>query len=155
MALKLKAILDEVIRMLNSESPSPILLEIDEAVLKGHCPECLLTEGRWQDAKIKGYSYRVDPTNPNIPQLRHVHVAHTKHITARNKQVSWNDDSSRHDRQSFDTNFQGIEKAKQIARTALGLPKDFKLEHVTSLAGKILLLEDTDNIPSTAIILKG
>ena len=87
----------------------------------------LIQEGVWKDAHIKGYKVRVDA--PHIPGgRRHVHIAHNKHINSKNKQVSWNDDTSRHDKNSFDNNFKGLEKAKAIARQELGLDKDTILE---------------------------
>lgn len=60
--------------------------------------------------------------------LRHVHIAHKKHLSSANKQVSWNDDGTRHDRGRFDDGFKGIEKAKAVARIALNIADDIVLE---------------------------
>jgi len=55
----------------------------------------LIQEGIWKDAHISGYKIRVDA--PHTPDgKRHVHIAHTKHIYNKNKQVSWNEDKTRH-----------------------------------------------------------
>jgi hypothetical protein len=112
----------------------------------------LLNEGKWQDAPSSNYSYRVEAPNPAINQRRHVHIASRKHINSKNKQVSWNDTGSRHDKKTFNTNFKGLEQAKTIARAALGLPPDFHLEEY--VPGQGLILEDTTPAPPNAIRLR-
>lgn len=154
MTIKLKRLIESVIRSSASEAANYIFIEIDERMLKAHCPEVLLAESMWKDAPIKGYSYRLDPANPNIPVRRHVTIAHSQQTSAKNKQVSWNDDGSRHDRGTFDTNFHGINKAKEIARQVLRLPRDVKLEHLHSPADAILLLEGVNEIPEESIVLR-
>ena len=98
----------------------------------------------WVPSPVKGYWQRVDTPKFDHEQL-HVHIARSKHITAKNKQVSWNQDGSRHDKKSFNDNFTGMEKAKQIARNALNLPSDKILEYVEDNAGK-LILENIENL---------
>lgn len=103
-----------------------------------------LTEGHWCDAPNSKYGYRVEAENPALRQLRHVHVAQKKHTSTKAKQVSWNDTGTRHDKKSFNTSFKGLEKAKEIARTALNLPPTFHLEQYVPDAK--LLLES--HVPS-------
>lgn len=62
--------------------------------------------------------------------------------------MSWNDDGTRHDKKSFNDNFVGMEKAKSIARNALGLPDDFQLENVNVPEKMDLLLETVEYVPS-------
>lgn len=99
-----------------------------------------LEEGRWVSAGVKDYMYRVDRGHPD-PEVRHVHICHKKHLTAHNRQVSWNEDGTRHDPLRFDVGFVGIETAKQIARDTLHLPDDFVLEGRRDLPQKQLLEE--------------
>jgi hypothetical protein len=99
----------------------------------------VIEEGVWKKAEISGYSYRVDTADPQKKMLRHVHVAKDKHTAAKTKQWSWNQDGTRHDKHSFNPSPNGLEKAKTVARVALGLKPDFKLDHVQH--GDQLLLE--------------
>lgn len=87
-----------------------------------------IDESRWVRSAHRGYSLRVDPARPEMSQQRHVHIAHDKHTAAKNKQVSWNADKSRHDKKSFDVAFRSMDTAKDIARAALNLPDDALLE---------------------------
>ena len=97
----------------------------------------LITEGLWKNAHMKGYKVRVDA--PHTPDgKRHVHIAHSKHTSAKSKQVSWNDDLFRHDKKSFDPFFKGLKKAKEIARKELGLDANAILESLRP-KGNILL----------------
>jgi len=151
--IKLVTLLDEVIRLLDMDVPPLIIVEIDQANLERYSPKILLTESQWKQSSYSNYFYRIDPPNPAIQTRRHVAIAHKNHLHTKNRQVSWNDDYSRHDRHSFDANFRGIEKAKDIARNVLKLPKDAQLEHATNLADKLLLLENLDSISDDAIFL--
>ncbi len=154
MTIKLKTLIESVLDAITGAGAQHIFIEIETRTLQAYCPELLLNEGQWKDSSHKGYVYRVDPPNPNVPLQRHVTIAHSQHTSAKSKQVSWNISGSRHDRSSFDTNFHGINKAKEIAREVFRLPKDFKLEHLSSPADAILLLEEVEDIPEKAIIFK-
>lgn len=90
-----------------------------------------LTEGIWHASGESDIVYRVAPARPEIKQKRHIAIAHKKHTNAKNKQVSWNDDGSRHDRKSFNSNFTGMKKAEKIARDVLTIDPDVKLEYLT------------------------
>ena len=89
----------------------------------------LLEEGKWVQSKHNDYLFRVE-RSPDTGML-HVHIAHRKHVNVKTKQVSWNLDLTRHDRKSFDSNFIGLKRAKELARAALGLPSDALLEQRT------------------------
>ena len=100
-----------------------------------------LDESRWMPSEHRGYSLRVDPARAEMHQQRHVHIARDKHVAAKHKQVAWNADGSRHDRKSFNSAFQSMAVAKDIARRALGLPSDSLLE-AASPDDHVLLVAD-------------
>lgn len=131
-----------------------IIIVVEEDVLRDFTSEALLNEGQWHPSGDSDYWQRVD--NPHFDfQLRHVHIAHKKHINAKGEQVSWNDDGTRHDKMSFNDNFTGLNKAKQIARQALNLDDSIILENEQQEDGQILL-ESVEQISkdSDVIILK-
>lgn len=113
-----------------------------------------LTEGKWEPSEEKGYWKRLDTPNFDFEKL-HVHIARDKHINTKSKQVSWNDDGTRHDKKSFNNNFVGLETAKRIARNALGLSNDVQLESLSVPDGIMLLNESCiDYLPkSTSIFI--
>lgn len=110
-----------------------------------------ILEGIWKDASIKGYKVRVDA--PHTPDgNRHVHIAHAKHTKSKGKQVSWSDDKTRHDKKSFDDNFNGLERAKEIARKELGLDDNAVLEWIQP-KGNLLLENIQSEIENNDIFL--
>jgi len=111
----------------------------------------VLEEGVWKAADISGWSYRVDPADPDKKLQRHVHVAQNKHVSTKNKRRSWNLDGTRHDAHSFNQSASGLEKAKTVARSALGLAPDFSLEH--SASGDHLLLEADGSHPKVRCVV--
>lgn len=104
-------------------------LEATEAVLRaaGH----RLEEGRWTPSHIRGIYQRIDPARPEMGQRRHVHLSTKKHLSTPGRQVSWNDDGTRHDRHSFHDRFGSQRDVREVARVALGLPAGAVLEHRT------------------------
>ncbi len=102
----------------------------------------LLNEGRWVDSNKKGYKIRIDkPTNHT--QKLHVHIAKDKHINAKTKQVSWNDDGTRHDKKSFNQKLGNSPTVQNIAKQALDLDDSIILEdYVPTKLG--LILENID-----------
>jgi hypothetical protein len=101
-----------------------------------------LTEGQWKPSALRGWMIRVDPARPEMRQLRHVHVAQDKHVTVKTQQVAWNDNGTRHDRQTFNPKTGAMHAAKAVARKALALPDNFPLEQIDSTHHtKKLLLE--------------
>lgn len=101
-----------------------------------------LDESRWVPSEHRGYCLRVDPARPEMHQRRHVHIARDKHTAAKHKQVAWNDDGTRHDQKSFNTAFQSMATAKDIARKALRTGDDVIFESV-SPADHILLVTES------------
>ena len=131
-----------------------IIIVIEEDVLRDYTSEILLNEGQWHQSGDSDYWQRID--NPHFDfQLRHVHIAHKRHINSKGQQVSWNDDGTRHDKMSFNDNFTGLNKAKQIARQAQNLDDSIILENEQQEDGQILL-ESAGQISkdSDVIILK-
>lgn len=107
-----------------------------------------ISEGRWEPSGEKGYMLRVD--QPVFDwQLLHAHIARNKHVNTKKMQVAWNNDGTRHDKKSFNDNFDGMEKAKRIARNALCLPDNIKLECIT-MSDKTKLILESIGIPEKA-----
>ncbi len=104
-----------------------------------------LNEGKWVPSSEKDYWQRKDTPKFDHEQL-HVHIARTKNINTKSKQVSWNQDGTRHDKKTFNKNFNGIETAKVIAKDVLGLPPDTILENIETKVGG-LLLESVSYLP--------
>ncbi|MBN9297327.1 MAG: hypothetical protein J0I41_09960 [Filimonas sp.] len=90
-----------------------------------------VTYNTWIKAPIGDYMIRVDP--PGSGGQLHIHIARSKHTRAKQKQVSWNIDGTRHDKRSFDESFRGMSQAKKIARQILGIPDNVILQHRRSL----------------------
>ena len=111
----------------------------------------LLYEGQWRPSEISGIWYRVDPARPEMKQQRHVHVASQKHIKAPTKQASWNTDTTKHDRSTFNDKLGNQGSYQAVAKSALGLSSDTILEHLTnaSFGNTVLLTESVD--PSITI----
>ncbi|MEO8087539.1 MAG: DUF6367 family protein [Bacteroidota bacterium] len=151
---ELKEIIREVVIETFEEFNSPfhIIVQFDPG---DNDKLASLTEGKWKPSGYKDYWERLDQPKQEFDQ-RHVHVAKVKHIKAKNKQVSWNKDGTRHDKKSFNTNFNGIERAREIARKALGLPANAKLENLNNKSEGQLLLESIDYLPqsTSAFIFK-
>jgi hypothetical protein len=148
--LNLETIVKEILEeTLNDLSHYRIIVLIDENDFPN---SAMLNEGIWEPSSENGYMQRVD--QPHFDwQFLHVDIASKKHINTKTKQVSWNNDGTRHDRQSFNDNFTGMEKAKRIARNALGLPDDLQLETINFPTSKMdLILERVEYIPTKASI---
>lgn len=99
-------------------------------------------ESYWQQDS-SGWSYRVDPENPNIPLQRHVHIAKTKHTQSKDLQVSWNVDGSRHDKKSFNASLGSQRFPQELARRVLNLADSVVLEDFGSQEIRILSDEAT------------
>lgn len=123
-----------------SSDATRIIVELNEDVFAALGLD-QLEESRWVPSHHRGYSMRVDPARPEMRQQRHVHIAHDKHVSAKQKQVSWNQDRTRHDKKSFDTGFKSMAIAKDIARSALDLPSDAILESMRVRDRLTLLIE--------------
>lgn len=113
-----------------------------------------LDEGQWRPSGVGDLWVRVNPPKPQMNRPANAHVAHKKHLNAKNKQVSWEAEAGKkHDRLTFDANFTPMEKAKQVARSELKLPDDFVLEEYRNSKQASLLLESTAELPPNAVFL--
>ncbi|WAH64590.1 MULTISPECIES: DUF6367 family protein [Xanthomonas] len=121
---------------MNSFSEFLALSDLDQIVVlvseKDISQPGMLNEGRWVASGKKDWLIRVDAADPAIPLQRHVHIARSKHTSAKNQQASWNEDKTRHDKGSFNASVGSLKVVQNLARDALGLPQDAILEHVTS-----------------------
>jgi Family of unknown function (DUF6367) len=105
----------------------------------------LIKEGLgWQPSSESDYLIRVDTPKNNTEQL-HAHIARKKHSNTKSKQVAWNKDGTRHDKKSFNQNFNGMSKAKEIARNALGLSPDIIFEEIDNYDIDRLSIESDGN----------
>ena len=128
-----------------------ILIEIAEELID----EAFLNEGKWQESKIKNYWLRVDSSTDNTQQ-RHVHIANKKHLSTKNKQVSWNEDGSRHDKKSFNTKLASNKSVQKIARSALNLQDNVILESLQELRfSKLLESYQGNKLIPIRLIVKG
>ena len=112
----------------------------------------LINEGKWVDSGKNGYMQRVDAPNPSINQKRHVHVAKAKHISNKNMQASWNDNGKKRDKKSFNSKIASISVVQDIARQALGLPQDFKLEEAAKALNLLVQLNEHIDIGISPIL---
>ncbi|MDF1501807.1 DUF6367 family protein [Roseisolibacter sp. H3M3-2] len=118
-----------------------VIIEVDGPVCQS-APYPIMEALGWRDVPgHSGWAYRVDQANPGNRVRRHVHICRSKHTSAKGRQVSWNDDGSRHDKKSFDEKLGGLGAAKQIAREILGSPDHlvFEIVHDADRAGRILV----------------
>lgn len=134
---------------LEEDSINYIVIELSDIVFK-KCRLDILEEGIWVNSNKKGWSQRIDPAQSQMNIQRHVHVARDKYINTKSKQVTWNQDCTRHDRKSFNANLSGIETAKQIARDALGLNQNAILEQMGKANQLMLLTESVDDVISSS-----
>ena len=112
----------------------------------------LINEGQWVDSGKKDWMQRVDAANPPINQKRHVHLAKAKHISNKNMQASWNDDGTKHDKKSFNSKIASVNAVQDLARQALGLPNDFKLEEATKAPNLLVQLNEAIDIGITPVL---
>lgn len=112
-------------------------------------PTLSINEGKWVESGRKGYMQRLDAENPAIKQQRHVHVAKTKHINSKTMQVSWNEDGTKHDKHSFNSKIASVNAVQDIARDALGLPSNFKLEEAAKAKQLLLKINESSNSSSS------
>ena len=101
-----------------------------------------LTEGRWEPAGYKDFMIRVDPMRPETKEQRHVHIARQKHTSAKNQQVAWNEDGSRHDKKSFNASLGQQDAVRNIAAQVLSIRQELLETLGTAVfRGSGLLLE--------------
>jgi hypothetical protein len=114
----------------------------------------ILNEGQWVQSRKSGYMQRVDAENPSMNQQRHVHVAKSKHINNKNKQAAWNQDTTKHDRKSFNSKIGSIAVVQSIAQQALGLPTTARLEEATKADKLWLQLNESVKFGCSPILFK-
>ena len=85
-------------------------------------------ESIWQNSGYKDWVYRVDPEDPSIPLMRHVHIARGKHKSSKNMQASWNSDGTRHDSKSFNDKVGNTSYVRNLAKSVLNIPDNIALE---------------------------
>lgn len=115
------------------------LVEIDENLNKS----LFLIESIWKNSGKKNWMYRVDPKNDLIKLKRHICISKEKYINTKTQQASWNDDGTRHDKMTFNTEIGNIKLVKQIAREVLNLPNDVVLEEVVKSENDLKLLNES------------
>lgn len=122
------------------------IIEVSSDLLSA---ELLINEGKWVDSGKKGYMHRVDAEDPSIKQQRHIHIAKSKHVSSKNMQASWNQDGSKHDKKSFNSNIASLNIFQSIARDALNLSSNIKLEEAAQLLVQINESANCSSIEST------
>ena len=131
---------------------------IDYFIVKipeGQVPELvLINEGQWVQSGKKDWMQRVDAENPSLKQQRHVHLAKSKHVSAKSKQASWNQDGTKHDKGSFNSNIGSLDVVQSIARQALCLSSKIKLEESTKAANILTQLNESLGIRGLPVLFK-
>jgi hypothetical protein len=118
--------------------------------------EAILNEGRWVPSGHKDYMMRVDAENPAIPLQRHVYIAQAKHVSSKNMQVAWNSDGSIHDKKSFNHQMATNAAVQNIAKSALKISPEIKLEESQYLNGNLLIesINESNKPPFEPYFLK-
>lgn len=126
------------------------IIEVSSDLLSA---ELLINEGKWVDSGKKGYMHRIDAEDPSIKQQRHVHIAKSKHMSNKNMQASWNQDGSKHDKKSFNSNVASLNIVQSIARDALNLSPSVKLEEASKAAQLLVQINESSNGSSIKPVL--
>lgn len=118
-----------------------VIVDVPEELLLGLS---LVMEGRWIDAPRPGWSYRVDPENTSTLTQRHVHIAKSKHVSAKDMQASWNQDGTRHDKSTFNKSVGDKQFVRQLARDVPRFPDSVMLESYgsTSIEPEVMFSVD-------------
>jgi hypothetical protein len=139
--------METIAALVGANEPEYLILEVPKDLLR--LTEQLIGESGWRPSSHANYWYRVDQARPEMHLLRHIAVAHKKHINTKTKQVSWNDNGTRHDRSTFADTFKGMQVAKAIARDVLDSPDSIVFEQSSSVTRLGLLLEQAEgNLPA-------
>ncbi|WP_147484453.1 DUF6367 family protein [Burkholderia pseudomallei] len=107
-----------------------IFVRVSEEFLSSHI---LALEGRWERSDIPGWEYRLDYNQPTHPAQRHVHI---RKEGANGREVSWNDNGTRHDKHSFDDRLAAKKQAQAIARSVLKISINIALEDERAIGGE-------------------
>lgn len=103
-------------------------------------------EGKWQDSKILDYWKRVEKPNADNGQLQ-VHIGRQKHVNTKSSRITWHVSGTKHDKQAFNDNANGITTALNIAKAVIKLPADKTLEAVAN-ENAASFLAPIDYLPS-------
>ena len=132
----------QILRKIDTEKePEEISVLLSSEVLR-YCGINLALESVWLDSGYKDWKYRVDHEDPKIPQQRHIHIAKSKHTSAKNMQASWNLDGTRHDRKSFNTKVGNVDRVREIVRSVLKIAPEIALENRDDSKSRHFLTED-------------
>jgi len=124
--------LAEILRGLDADAePDEISVLLSSDALR-RCNLQITLESIWMPSGNKDWMFRVDPEDPRIPLQRHIHIAKSKHTSAKNMQASWNAAGTRHDKSSFNVSVGSTERVRDIARSVLGIPPSIVLESIDS-----------------------
>ena len=134
--------LAEILRRLDADAePNEISVLLSSDALR-RCNLQITLESIWMPSGNKDWMYRVDPEDPRIPLQRHIHIAKSKHTSAKNMQASWNTDGTRHDKSSFNPSVGSTERVRDITRSVLGIPPNIVLESIDGSHSKNALIDD-------------
>lgn len=118
----------------------------------------LLKESQWVNSGKKDWMLRVDPENPDHRQQRHVHICKAKHTSSKDMQASWNQDGTKHDKGTFNQQVGQLDVVQTIAKQALGLSPETKLQESSRLANLLWYLNESsgggEGFPPLFIILQ-
>ncbi len=135
---------------LSEDGVDYFIIEVSNELLTA---ELLVNEGKWVESGKKDYMHRVDAEDPSIKQQRHVHIAKSKHISNKNMQASWNQDGSKHDKKSFNSNVASLNVVQSIARDALNLSSKVKLEEASKAEQLLVQINESSNDVSIKPVL--
>lgn len=128
-----------------------VIIINDSVILKSPVD---LIESKWVESGYRDFMYRVDPQRPELKQQRHIHIARKSHVSAKTKQVAWNQDGTRHDKKTFNTKLGQQGAVKNIAACVLNVNKEL-LESIRPLENsdvRILLEANSERFVQTWLI---
>lgn len=104
--------------------------------------EIFINEGRWTQSGKSNWMYRLDAENPALNQKRHVHIAQSKHLNVKGKQVAWNQDGSKHDRKTFNSNIAKLNVVQSIAIDVLKLDSSVRLDESATASNLLVQIDE-------------
>jgi len=103
-------------------------------------------EEKWLHSGVKDYWQRAERPAYNEEKL-HIHIARKKHVNTVLRKISWHVNGFKHDKAAFNHNLNGVETARNIAKTILKLPADTVLETLPN-ENAATLLAGVDYLPN-------
>ncbi len=86
-------------------------------------------EGKWLHSGALDYWKRVERPNADSGELL-VHIARQKHVNTKSGYITWHVSGTKHEKQAFNDNMNGLTTAVNIAKAAVKLPAGKTLETV-------------------------